>query len=226
MEVALKYICPKTHCQFLSATTCAERIKRAAGEKRTVTAYSDAYWICSGCKGPELAGEPTAVRVRELEAPMENRAGKNSALAIAIRAGKQAQPVRERKPKREGVMKRFLALGPDDSWTGTTCGHTKPRKEFTKPHECMECARARGTAMRRSLGIQARKPRKPRRKPLQHGLKSMKIGEVRMISVPPEEWTLRQVLGSVMNEARKLKTKGIRLWAVIHGHRVRVERLG
>ncbi len=61
MEATLKYCCPQTGCRFLSAATCNERIKRVAGEKKTVTAYSDPYWICAGCSGPSLADSAVSI---------------------------------------------------------------------------------------------------------------------------------------------------------------------
>jgi len=110
MQVILKYICPHTNCKFLHRSTCMERIKRAAGEKKTVTAYSDAYWFCAGCKGPLRAGEPNAVIVKKPDVtPVGPR---NVASKAKVEKAKQKSPAPAPVTAKKSAPKQEKQKGP------------------------------------------------------------------------------------------------------------------
>jgi hypothetical protein len=149
----LPYECHSTHSRFLSTSTCSARIAKAASPfPLTIGKVFDAesyYAACKDCLGPIRVSDGLQVTVMP-QMPPKRGFGASGKVDTTKSDHERAAEIRRNNMSRRW---RFDHCGPDELWTGSTCGCTKARKHFRLMHTCIEHIREYDAERRRKKGI-------------------------------------------------------------------------
>jgi len=161
---AFRYYCAALRCKFVDSVTCHDRMgkkpfapkdrKRGRYNSSGVNTFSTPYWErCAKCSGP-VPIEPERVELGSSQLTVSPK----KVIPNRLTVGEQRKIRKIKKPvKRTAttITQRFNALPGDAQWTGTICGCTKPRSEFSIPQKCKAC---RCDYVRERRGRDGRRP--------------------------------------------------------------------